>query len=369
MPRLSSALLTALAVVFAVALTVASIELPQLANRALAGAFNTYEEPSRDPARLDIFPGLDSGQYPEVTDAFLERYHIRPIGYACLGLVVVLILVGFATERRAPAAAGAVALFLPVFGHFAFSMFFLAGLGLLRTVWMPVVDLSYQATGDLGHWPFRLGDVGHLPYMAVTWLTALVGVDSRHVVARLFMIVGIALFILGTVTWFRAKSAGERLAVAGVYRLSRHPQYLGWILWSYGLVAYLFQEGSTPNFKITWSLPDSLPWLVSALLIAGVAMVEEIRMGRELGAEYDEYRRRTPFLVPLPRWLQRLAALPMRLALGGREAPASGWQVLRVVAVYLVILMALSLAMIRLDIPPRGFLFAWPYTAWPFGGS
>ena len=37
-----------------------------------------------------------------------------------------------------------IVLFLPVFGHFALTMFFLGGLGFLRLLWMPFLDVSFN---------------------------------------------------------------------------------------------------------------------------------------------------------------------------------------------------------------------------------
>lgn len=74
-------LAAALAVALAISLTFASIELPKIANGALAEVFDAHGEPARDATEhLDLFPGVDSGRNPEVTDAFFRRYHVRPIG-------------------------------------------------------------------------------------------------------------------------------------------------------------------------------------------------------------------------------------------------------------------------------------------------
>lgn len=66
------------------------------------------------------------------TELFIAHFHLRLIGYTCLALLVLAIVVGFATRRAGLAAVGAVGFMLPVFAQFAGVMFFLAGLGLLN---------------------------------------------------------------------------------------------------------------------------------------------------------------------------------------------------------------------------------------------
>ena len=104
------------------------------------------------------FPGYDSGHRIEETETFLSLYHLRFIGYGSLVCILSLMILGFWTGKHGLSSAGAVAFFIPVFGHFAFSMFFLAGLGLLRIVWLPFIDISYDI--------LRLGDVVYIPYIS-----------------------------------------------------------------------------------------------------------------------------------------------------------------------------------------------------------
>jgi len=85
-----------------------------------------------------------------------------------------------------------VALFLPVFGHFALSMSLLAGLGLLRVVWMPIID-NYPAL-------LRFGDVAFVPYLVSVYLPALAGFDIRVALVYGILGAGILLFTAGTFT-------------------------------------------------------------------------------------------------------------------------------------------------------------------------
>jgi protein-S-isoprenylcysteine O-methyltransferase Ste14 len=268
-----------------------------------------------------------------------------------------MVVLGLVWERRGLAAAGAVALFLPVFGHFAASMFFLAGLGMLRVVFLPVLDRSYQL--------MALGDVVFVPYMALVHPVAMLGIDPRNVVIWAFISVGMAFFISGVFAWFVARSNGRGVADSWVYRVSRHPQYLGWILWSYGLLLYVSVHSELYHFKIAYGVPSSLPWLLSTMVIIGVALTEEIAMERRFGESYREFACRTPFLLPLPRWLARTAEAPMRLVLGGRR-PQSGADVLLVVAGYTVLLIVLSVPFVVFDLPAATGWYGFPYNVPPF---
>jgi len=334
--------LTLLAIVFAVGLTWSAIELPRLANKALQQAYE--------------FPGFDPGHRHQEAEAFYDRYYLREIGYTALSLVALLIAAGFVAERRGLASAGAVLLFLPIFGHFAIGMFFLASLGLLRVVWMPALDFAPQL--------LRLGDIAYVPYMLLVYPAAVIGVDVRGPLPWVVMGIGMTHFVLGVVAWSHARLSGRSTADFWVYRFSRHPQYLGWIVWSYGLLLFTTDHPEF-NMKLTWSISHTLPWLLSALVIVGVALLEEIRMQLDYGDAYCAYARRTPFLLPLPRALVAILTFPARLVLRGKP-PRSGRQVLLILAVYAFILVLLSLPFMLLHWPPRGGWWAYPYNVYPF---
>jgi protein-S-isoprenylcysteine O-methyltransferase Ste14 len=309
-----------LAVVFTAALTFATIELPGELARLVDDLFQVQDiHPCVEPDRIEQFLGS-----------------VRPIGYICLAIVVLLVVVGLVAGRRRLPQLGAILLFLPTFGYFAIYMFFLAGLGMLRLLWLPF-------WGPL----IKLGDVAYVPYMIAVGPFALAGIDVRRTLAFLAVGLGLFVFFLGTLAWFRAKLAKKGTADSWIYRFSRHPQYLGWIVWSYGLMLLatlqpVVRGGENPG--------ASLPWLVSSLVIVCVALGEEIRMKKERASEYDAYRARTPFLIPLPKFVFRLISAPLRAVLG-KEAPESGAEVLVTFCVYLAILILLSLPFYLLDYP------------------
>jgi hypothetical protein len=117
---LGNAGLLLLAVVFSAGLMFAFIELPGMLDSLLQ-------------KRLG-FPQFDQGGgdlNALKTEMFIRGLHLRWIGYGSLFLIFGLILYGYSSRKPGWAMAGAVGLFIPVFGQFALSMFFLAGLGFL----------------------------------------------------------------------------------------------------------------------------------------------------------------------------------------------------------------------------------------------
>ena len=295
-------LFTSLAVVFTIGLTFASVELPRLLSSFL---HQTVSHPDVDSHadELSIYR----------TELYIQRYHIRLIGYSSLALIIMLIAAGFITKRSGLASAGAFLFFLPVFGQFARVMFFLAGLGILNLVWMPILDASSRI--------LRLGDIAYVPYRILSYISSLFSFDIHTPLVYALIGSGLLIFALGTLAWFYARFQKRDIADFWIYRLSRHPQYLGWIIWSYGLLIHLLRMRYP---KRSWGIPSSLPWLISSMVIIGVAMMEELKMRHEWGQKYELYRSRVSFMLPVPRFVSRIVSAPMRLMIGKEHPERDG---------------------------------------------
>jgi HEAT repeat protein/protein-S-isoprenylcysteine O-methyltransferase Ste14 len=317
-----------LAIIFTIGLTFASIELPRLLDTFVAKNVETPDVATGSNALSDY-----------KTELYLRYSHLRLIGYICLAVIVIMIVVGFITGRSGWTSAGALFLFLPVFGHFAATMFFLGGLGFLRLLWLPFLDVSFRL--------FRLGDIINLPYNILLDLYSLTGLGRWLKLSTIITGLGLLIFFLGTLTWFYAKTQKKGVADLWVYRLSRHPQYLGWIIWSYGV---MFQPNSS-NIKLNYELSNSLPWLLSTMIIVGVAMLEEVKMKRVFGDAYESYRRRAPFLFPLPRFVAGAFNLPLRLMFK-KPYPERRREIVAVLAFYTVLCLGISAF--------YGGLISWP---------
>ena len=92
-----------LAVVFSIALMFAFIELPRLMDQWIQSNVATpHSDPAYDSMRIELF---------------YNAYAIRLIGFICLSLIVLFIILGFTTRKTGWALAGSVGFFLPVFAN------------------------------------------------------------------------------------------------------------------------------------------------------------------------------------------------------------------------------------------------------------
>ena len=334
----TSAVLTllALAIVYGVGTTFFSIELERLVEHTIT----PHIRASRQVAAMnrEIHSGIDR---------FVDSRHVRVIGYACLALVILLALVGLVIDRKGLACLGSIGLILPIYAYFVLHMSFLAGLGVLTALWLPF-------WGDL----VELGDIAYLPYMVMVYPPSLVGVDARQFVAGFCLSVGLAILVLGVLAWFYARFQKKGTADFWIYRFTRHPQYLGWIIWSYGLMLRVSLRRDT---ELQNANPGaSLPWLISTLIIICIALSEEIHMRRQQGQTYERYSSRAPFLLPLPRLLSRAISAPFRLILK-KDRPETGWDPVWTFVIYLAVVMMLSLPFVVLRWPPGRGWMAWPF--------
>jgi protein-S-isoprenylcysteine O-methyltransferase Ste14 len=313
-----------LTVLFTVALVSTILEIPSAINNFL----------------LNIFPEYGAGEWSEAT-AMLDS--LRLIGYVSFAVTLILILVGFAAKKGWLTTLGSIALYLPTFGYFAFTMFFLAGIGVLRALWFPLLDLSPNI--------LRLGDIVYLPYFALAWLLSPIAwiagisvVDIYVLLSFIVMAFGLVIFFLSTLTWLYGKFKGFQVIDFWIYRCSRHPQYLGFLLWSYGM---LILATFTHAPRGGYIPPPSLLWLISALTNVGVALHEENVMAKKHGEKYSKYRDATPFIAPLPKRLSALTVAPLR-ALLKKNWPENRKEIALAMTVYGAILVALSLPSILL---------------------
>lgn len=318
-----------MSIIFTIALTYATLNLISIVNRML----------------INYFPDL-AFQF-ELIEKFMG--FVRPVGYICFSIVIALILLGFIIDRMELSFLGSLTLFLPIFGYFAYSMFFLAGLGILRVIWMPL--LEYGPT-----W-LRLGDVAYLPYMVVAYLFVIFGVDVRVPSAYLIMGGGYLILILGFTTWLYGKFTGLNLINFWIYRYSRHPQYLGFIIWSYGL---MLLGTLNPFPRGGYNPGPSLPWIISTLTVICIALREEALMANKLGEIYIEYRVKVPFLIPIPKAISNIIGLPVKLIIK-KSYPENLKEIFYTLIIYLIILVLSSLPFLLLNWPP---CYGW--ASWPF---
>ncbi len=267
-----------IAIIFSIILTVSlyylTLEIPHILDRIL---HNYYP---------DLF------YMAEEREAFLNS--IRPIGYIAFASIIILVILGFIIGRSYLSVAGSLAIYLPIFGYFAFAMFFLAGIGILRVLWLPIIE----ASPDI----LKLGHIVIAPFILVRMLNNYHMYPIIAIIAYTFMLLGLLIFSLGVATWLYGRFNNYELIDFWIYRYIRHPQYLGFIIWSYGILILTY---IMPYVRGAFHIPPTLPWLISTVLIIDIALYEEIKMKNTLGDRYKEYITNTSFMIPIPKKLKK----------------------------------------------------------------
>jgi len=324
---------TALSAIFTIGILYSTIQLPVMVNELLRETFVDY--------------GLNWSDAEKFIDS------IRPLGYLSLTIIIALIILGFVLRKRRFSFLGSLTLYLPTFSYFASTMFFLAGIGILRILWLPVIELSPGAT-----WPekiyfareiFELGDIVYLPYDIVRLAVGYIGyISNSFTFAEVFdimffftmVLLSAAIFFLSCTIWLYSKFTKQNIITSGIYKYSRHPQYLSFILWTYALLLYDKYIFMPP--KGGYFAPPPLLWLTVVTIIIAVALYEENDMIKFYGADYIKYMNKTPFLIPLPRKFSSIILYPVR-KIFKKDKPQKGAEIFSILAIYYFIIVCLSL--------------------------
>ncbi|MEM4561857.1 MAG: DUF1295 domain-containing protein [Desulfurococcaceae archaeon] len=293
------ALALSLSTVFTVALFYTTFEAPVLLDRVLHQYFP------------EVFYDV------EAIEGVLSV--LRPVGYAALAATIVLTILGFTIRKSILASLGSLVLYIPTFGYFAYAMFFLTGIGVLRALWLPLLELSPST--------LKLGCIAYLPFSII---------PQAPLIGLVITFIGLFVFLLGVTTWLYGRFKGYEIVDFWIYRYSRHPQYLGFILWSLGLLVFVSNK---VYVRGAFTTPPALIWLTSTMLVVGIALTEEIEMRRKHGEKYEEYCRKTPFMIPLPGVLSRAITAPLKLT-GGY--PRSTREIAFALTLYTAMLITIS---------------------------
>jgi protein-S-isoprenylcysteine O-methyltransferase Ste14 len=136
-------------------------------------------------------------------------------------------------------------------------------------------------------WSFGYGNPGNLWYL----LAGLIGRDLFVSILWVFMVpisnmiiqTGILLIIFG---WRQIHRAKSQLVTVGIYRHVRHPQYLGFLLITFGM-------------NVLWiTISTLLLWPILVILYYRLAKEEDKIMEERFGEEYQKYKRAVPMFIP-----------------------------------------------------------------------
>jgi len=134
------------------------------------------------------------------------------------------------------------------------------------------------------------------PGESLYWLTYIIQTGDNVLLPSLhrwgildtaFLIAGSATFLFAFVTWLMNLRKG--VITGGIYRVVRHPQYLGLIL-------------ATLGISIRSLRPMSLiAWLTMTLGYLILASLEEKDLLKSYSQTYEKYTEKTPFMLPFIR--------------------------------------------------------------------
>ncbi len=131
---------------------------------------------------------------------------------------------------------------------------------------------------------------GHAQGHLLGVLLTKTGVMSMGAAWALVMVTSSAVIFLGLFLmskgWSGIHSSNGELVTDGIYRYVRHPQYLGLIIITVGLL-------------IQWPTIITLAmWPVLVLMYYRLSKKEEKEATETFGERYEEYKRRTPMFLP-----------------------------------------------------------------------
>jgi len=107
-----------------------------------------------------------------------------------------------------------------------------------------------------------------------------------HPLSNLLIALGVLLVIFG---WKRIYGAQNELVTTGVYAYVRHPQYLGFLTLTFGMI-------------VQWAtILTLIMWPLLVVLYFRLAKQEENEMESKFGEKYREYKGNVSMLLPLPK--------------------------------------------------------------------
>lgn len=284
---------------------------------------------------------------------------LRPIGYLSFWLMISIIILGLIIKRYKLSFLGSLTFYLPIFGQFAAMMgalYIFTGIGVSRTLWVPILDHAPEL--------LNLGAIFYFPLVVILFLIVLpsvllifalqepflqpllgeeMAISMTHLLEFMIVLfiagVGIFIFTFAVVTWLYGRFQGRKVIDFWIYYYSRHPQYLGLIVWNYGLLML----STVSHIGL---FPPTFPFLVLSFVIIGMALNEENTMIRQHTEEYITWRERTPFLFPLPRRIRSLITYPMRKLIK-KEWPESNKDIIQVLLIYGAIVVLMSVPFVN----------------------
>jgi len=121
--------------------------------------------------------------------------------------------------------------------------------------------------------------------------------ESAFILDKTCIITGLLLLFYSSI-YLRTKR-GKGLITSGPYKLVRHPQYLGIMFFTLGLTTRSYWI-LTNTFGIGFLSPQQTlaAWFIEILVYVLLANIEELYLSREFKQSFENYKSKTPFLIP-----------------------------------------------------------------------
>ncbi|MFX1457235.1 MAG: methyltransferase family protein [Promethearchaeota archaeon] len=251
------------------------------------------------------------------------------LGLICFSVIILIVILGFVIRKLVISKIGSLFLILPVFAHFLVAMFLLAGIQIFQIILLPFDEFILE-----------LGSIIKLPYFIISIVSENPDLSIWYVSFAIILI-GLFIFTMGVIAWFQGVIKRRKIVDFSIYKFSRHPQLLGYLLWSYGI--YLLTLIKPSGFPKGAAIFDyTLMWLITALIIIGIALYEEILMSHKFPEQYAEYQEKASFLIPFPKIFKSALRFPIRYFFK-KETPESAKEELVLLLFYGVIIILISL--------------------------
>ena len=259
---------------------------------------------------------------------------LQIIGIISFIFLLLISIIGIVRKNNIPQLFTGVVFFFPYATYFVSTMSFLYGLGILFILWFPLWGIS--------DYFLSLGDIIYLPLIVVLPLQDTCFSTFYYEAILSIIFIGLFFLVYGSLTYLSSLIYKNKLVTSGLYRFSRHPQYLGWIILTYGIFIFSI---STPVAKENNIEYSTLPFVISTFLILSAAWIEEKKLLEKYNDEYRDYMTKSYFLFPFPRKLSRMLPSPHSTWIPIKKY---GLKVLFVCGLYIGVIIILSIIMHKL---------------------
>jgi protein-S-isoprenylcysteine O-methyltransferase Ste14 len=131
--------------------------------------------------------------------------------------------------------------------------------------------------------------------------------DNMRLFGGIIFYAGLTVFCLALFQWIWYHHKNLGLFKSGLYSKTRHPQFLGIIIMTFGLTVKELSVSTNWGLIGVPFLPEGLPlgliglaglWFLQVLGYVAIALYEERQLSKKFVA-FEEYKRKVPLLLPI----------------------------------------------------------------------